>query len=73
MHFQAYNQCFEECFDHFGTSKAWQLFPEVRDTLEALKIDGWRLGILSNWDVRLQSVVSQRQPPSPLHLLSSTP
>lgn len=61
MSAQAYDQCFDECFHHFGTSNAWQLFPEVCDTLDDLKLDDWRLGILSNWDVRLQTVVSQRE------------
>jgi FMN phosphatase YigB (HAD superfamily) len=73
MSAQAYDQCFDECFHHFGTSSAWQLFPEVCDTLDALKLDGWRLGILSNWDVRLQTVVSQREHTSSLSSLNTSP
>lgn len=69
---QAYDRCFEECFDHFGTTKAWQLFPEVPTTLDSLRGDGFKLAILSNWDFRLQSVVSQRESPHlsvPRHII----
>jgi len=42
-----------ELFHRFGTPEAWEVYPEVPEVLAALKEQGLRLGVISNWDERL--------------------
>jgi putative hydrolase of the HAD superfamily len=49
--------CFEELFDWFGHSHAWRCFPEVRETVSALRRAGMRLAVASNFDDRLNRVL----------------
>ncbi len=42
-----------ELYHRFGTAAAWEVYPEVRPTLAALRAKGLRLAVLSNWDERL--------------------
>ena len=45
-------------YEDFGTSKYWILFPETRGVLERLYSNpGVRLGVVSNFDERLESVL----------------
>lgn len=39
-------------------SLVWDVFPDVIPTLDALVVAGYRLGIVSNWDVSLGDVLS---------------
>lgn len=48
---------FREFFDAFSGSGAWRAFPETRRVLEGLRDRGLRLGVISNWDSRLPSVL----------------
>ena len=41
-----------------GRSEAWHLFPDTRASLERLRRRGYRLGIVSNFDSRLDDVLS---------------
>jgi putative hydrolase of the HAD superfamily len=38
---------------HFARPEAWRIYPEAREALRMLRMHGYRLGILSNWDSRL--------------------
>jgi putative hydrolase of the HAD superfamily len=51
---QAY---FDEVFEVFRDADAYELFPETRTVLEQLRLQGYRLGILSNFDSRLHDVL----------------
>lgn len=42
-----------ELFDRFLRPGAWEVYPDVRSTLETLSRAGVRLGVVSNWDERL--------------------
>jgi putative hydrolase of the HAD superfamily len=42
-----------ELFHRFGTPEAWEVYPEVREVLTALREQGLRLAVISNWDERL--------------------
>ena len=42
-----------ELFHRFGGPEAWEVYPEVRGVLAALKDQGLRLAVISNWDERL--------------------
>ena len=44
-------------FDYYGTTKAWETFPEVKEMLTFLNRNGIALGVLSNNDERLIGVL----------------
>lgn len=48
---------FTEIYDYFATSEPWLIYHEVFPTLERLYSSGIELGILSNFDSRLYSVL----------------
>ncbi|HYK87790.1 MAG TPA: HAD-IA family hydrolase, partial [Acidobacteriota bacterium] len=48
---------FEEVFETFRTTRAWRLFPDTRPGLEMLCKAGYRLGIISNFDSRLEDLL----------------
>jgi putative hydrolase of the HAD superfamily len=48
---------FNEIYERFRGAGGWSLFPETRETLEALKGQGLKLGIISNFDSRIYSVL----------------
>jgi putative hydrolase of the HAD superfamily len=48
---------FEEVYLYYAKPEAWEVFPEVPEVFEALRDYPIDLGILSNWDARLHSVL----------------
>jgi putative hydrolase of the HAD superfamily len=40
-------------YEEFGKGERWSLYPDVLPTVEKLHDAGLRMGIVSNWDVRL--------------------
>jgi putative hydrolase of the HAD superfamily len=48
---------FEEVFEVFRDASAYELFPDTLSALERLRGNGYRLGILSNFDSRLHGVL----------------
>jgi putative hydrolase of the HAD superfamily len=48
-----------ELFHRFGTAEAWEVYPEVPGVLAALKERGLRLGVISNWDERLPTLLER--------------
>lgn len=48
---------FPELYEHFGRAVAWRVYDDVRPTLEALRMRGLRLGLISNWDDRLRPLL----------------
>ena len=51
--------CFEELFEIFGRADAWQVFPDVEDTLCEARSRGLHVGIISNWDERLRPLLNE--------------
>lgn len=49
--------CFQELFEHFSRPKAWRCDPDAAETIETLARRGYALGLASNYDQRLRSVV----------------
>lgn len=47
---------FEEVYDHFSRPGVWELFPEVKGIIEALR-SRFTLGIISNFDGRLRRIL----------------
>jgi putative hydrolase of the HAD superfamily len=40
-------------YEEFGNGERWALYPDVLPAMERLRAMGMRMGIISNWDVRL--------------------
>ena len=57
--FQDFDGFFEELYDLFARAECWRLFDDTVPVLDALRSAGFRLGIISNWDHRLYSIVQQ--------------
>jgi putative hydrolase of the HAD superfamily len=53
-----FDDYFEELYRWFERPEVWRLFPEVEDCLRDLKTKGFRLGVLSNWDRRLRTILN---------------
>src|SRR5262249_35795752 len=49
--------CFRELFEHFAEPAAWRLHPDAPTVIAALHARGLVLGIGSNYDARLWSVL----------------
>ena len=57
--FDDFDAFFRELYDLFARAECWRLFDDSVPILSRLKADGFRLGIISNWDHRLFSIVEQ--------------
>jgi len=51
------DEFFNNVYDKFRDSQGWILFPETLDVLKELKSLGLKLGIISNFDTRVYSVL----------------
>jgi putative hydrolase of the HAD superfamily len=49
---------FEAVYAHFAEPGVWALFPEVADVLDGLRARGYRLGVISNFDRRLDTILA---------------
>ena len=55
--FENFDRFFDEVYDRFRDSQGWVLFPETLGVLEQLKQRRLKLGIISNFDSRIYSVM----------------
>src|SRR4029077_13090358 len=55
--FDNFEAFFDELYDVFATAACWRLFDDALPILEALKARRYRLGMISNWDHRLFSIL----------------
>jgi len=55
--FERFDDFFERVFEIFEDPSSWRLFPETVSTLARLKSQGFELGIISNFDTRLFSIL----------------
>jgi len=55
--FERFDDFFERVFEVFEDPSSWRLFPETASTLARLKSQGFELGIISNFDTRLFSIL----------------
>lgn len=53
-------ECFRDLYGHFATPDAWVCPPDAAATFERLHARGLTLGLASNYDARLLSVVAGR-------------
>jgi putative hydrolase of the HAD superfamily len=54
---EAFEGFFHEVFEVFRTAEGWELFPDTVPTIERLRGRGYRLGIISNFDSRLDDLL----------------
>jgi len=54
---RGFDAFFDELYDTFATQGAWKLYDDVLPTLDALRAQGLRLGVISNWDIRLPQLL----------------
>ncbi len=52
-----FDEFFNRVYDRFRDSQGWILFPETREVLEELKRRGLKIGVISNFDDRIHSVM----------------
>jgi putative hydrolase of the HAD superfamily len=52
-----FDNFFEKVYDTFRNSQGWMLFPETLEVLNHLKALGLKIGIISNFDSRVYSVI----------------
>jgi len=52
-----FDRFFDEVYDCFRDSRGWRLFPETRRVLALLRTAGLHLGVISNFDSRLYTVL----------------
>src|SRR5262245_49424848 len=52
-----FDEFFDRLYDNFRGAQGWMLFPETVDTLKQLKNLGLKLGVISNFDSRIYSVL----------------
>ncbi|QJW93481.1 HAD-IA family hydrolase [Frigoriglobus tundricola] len=50
--------CYQHLFDHFARPDAWRVAPDAAEVFAALRARGLRLGLGSNYDERLWSVLA---------------
>jgi dihydrofolate synthase/folylpolyglutamate synthase len=54
-------ELFDALYRHFATAKPWRAFDDVALCLRELKRRGLKLGIISNWDIRLRPLLRELQ------------
>ena len=54
----SFSNYFEEVYEAFARPQAWRDFPETGEVVQAIWKKGVRVGLLSNWDPRLRTVLS---------------
>jgi putative hydrolase of the HAD superfamily len=52
-----FDRFFDAVYDKFRNSEGWTLFPETTEVLRTLKSRGFKLGVISNFDSRVYSVM----------------
>lgn len=55
--FERFDDYFEDVFDAFSGPSHWALYPETVGVLKGLKEQGYEIGIISNFDSRLFTVL----------------
>jgi putative hydrolase of the HAD superfamily len=52
-----FDRFFDDVYDQFRDGRGWRLFPETLEVLEELRRLRYRLGVISNFDSRVYSVM----------------
>lgn len=52
-----FDRFFDDVYEQFRDDRGWRLFPETREVLEELRRNQYKLGVISNFDSRIYSVL----------------
>lgn len=52
-----FDDYFDEVYQGFEHPRLWRIFPDAQIALDTLAASGVRLGVLSNWDTRLRTIL----------------
>ncbi len=55
--FDGFDDYFDEVYEAFGTADAWEIYSEVPEVLQQLQLQGYELGVISNFDTRFFEIV----------------
>ena len=55
----AFDAFFDRAWERFSRPEAWQVHEDVRPALRALRADSFPLAVFSNWDDRLEPLLSR--------------
>jgi putative hydrolase of the HAD superfamily len=50
---EPFDTFFEDLYHLFAQPGVWRIFPECREVLQTLRRQGYIVGVISNWDIRL--------------------
>ena len=53
-----FEACFDALFTHFSLPASWRLAPEAAAALATLRAQGLRMGIASNFDLRIHDILT---------------
>ena len=53
------DECFHALYHRFEQADVWRVFEDVQPTLEALRAQGIRMAVISNWDERLRPLLDE--------------
>jgi putative hydrolase of the HAD superfamily len=56
---QRLNQLVRAIIVEFGKHTTWQVYPDVKPTLEAFRAKGYNLGVISDWNIALGPLLRQ--------------
>jgi putative hydrolase of the HAD superfamily len=56
--FEQFDDFFAELFAYYAKADAWSLYPEVLETLAAIRERGLRSSVISNFDSRLEGILT---------------
>lgn len=55
----SFEAMFQGLWDYFARGAAWRIYDDVLPTFEALRARGKTLGLISNWDRRLDGILAE--------------
>lgn len=55
----SFEAMFQGLWDHFARGDAWRIYDDVLPTFDALRARGKTLGLISNWDLRLEGILEE--------------
>jgi putative hydrolase of the HAD superfamily len=54
-----FDELFDGLWEHFAVGSAWKLYEDVLPTFESLRGSGRSVGLISNWDARLEGILDE--------------
>lgn len=55
--FEEFDDYFDEVYGAFSRAEAWGIYSEVSEVLQQLRVQGYELGVISNFDTRFFEIV----------------